>query len=163
MVIVFRDAIAEVIRDRDLQHRAIHDSLTGLSNRRAFLEQAQKRLDPQRLILIDIDRFKTVNDRFGHEAGDWVLVEIARLLRAHSPSDALVGRLGGEEFAILLPAEDAPERLGETLLLTIAYAPMPVRGRRNGEKRAKPNHASSHRNRRSGLIARHSSITRRVL
>lgn len=110
-----------------LQHLADTDSLTGLSNRRAFLEQAQQRSGPQRLILIDIDRFKTVNDRFGHEAGDWVLVEMARLLRANSPSDALVGRLGGEEFAVLLPAEDSPERLGETLLLTIAYAPMPVR------------------------------------
>lgn len=112
-----------------LQHLADTDSLTGLSNRRSFLEQAQKRPGPQRLILIDIDRFKTVNDRFGHEAGDWVLVEMARLLRANSPPGALVGRLGGEEFAVLVPAENAPERLGETLLLTIAYAPMPVRAR----------------------------------
>ena len=110
-----------------LQHLADTDSLTGLSNRRAFLDQAQGRPGHQRLILIDIDRFKTVNDRFGHEAGDWVLVEMARLLRSNSPPGAVVGRLGGEEFAILLPAEDAPERLGETLLLTIAYAPMPVR------------------------------------
>jgi diguanylate cyclase (GGDEF)-like protein len=110
-----------------LQHLADTDSLTGLSNRRAFLEQAQRRSGPQRLILIDIDRFKAVNDGFGHEAGDWVLVEMARLLRTNSPSDALIGRLGGEEFAVLVAAEDAPERLGETLLLTIAYAPMPVR------------------------------------
>lgn len=112
-----------------LQHLADTDSVTGLHNRRAFLDQALRRTDAQRLILIDIDRFKTVNDQFGHEAGDWVLVEIARLLRSNSPPDALVGRLGGEEFAVMISAEGAPEQLGETLLLTIAYAPMPVRAK----------------------------------
>lgn len=112
-----------------LQHLADTDPLTNLLNRRAFLEEAHKRTDEQRLILIDIDRFKTVNDRFGHEAGDWVLVEIARLLRTNSPPNALIGRLGGEEFAVMLPIEGSPPRLGETLLLTIAYAPMPVRSK----------------------------------
>jgi diguanylate cyclase (GGDEF)-like protein len=112
-----------------LQHLADTDPLTGLHNRRAFLERAHSREGMQRLILIDIDRFKTVNDRFGHEAGDWVLVEIARLLRTNAPEDALVGRLGGEEFAILAPVDGCPQRLGETLLLTIAYAPMPVRSK----------------------------------
>ncbi|RHW19350.1 diguanylate cyclase [Sphingomonas gilva] len=112
-----------------LQHLADTDPLTGLLNRRAFLEQAHDREGDQRLILIDIDRFKTVNDRFGHEAGDWVLVEIARLLRTNTPEAALVGRLGGEEFAILLPVDGSPDRLGETLILTIAYAPMPIRSK----------------------------------
>lgn len=108
-----------------LQHLADTDSLTGLLNRRAFLEQAHRRSGEQRLILIDVDRFKAVNDQYGHEAGDSVLEEIARLLRTNSPPNALIGRLGGEEFAVLVDDEMAPLQLGETLLLTIGYAPMP--------------------------------------
>ena len=91
----------------ELRHAANTDALTGLLNRRAFIEGA---IQPEtgelrhRLILLDIDRFKAVNDHYGHQAGDDVLIAVARVLRDTAPTTALVGRLGGEEFAVLSPA-----------------------------------------------------------
>jgi diguanylate cyclase (GGDEF)-like protein len=84
------------------------DVLTGLLTRRAFLHRVEGRADrsrPIRLILIDIDQFKLVNDRHGHQAGDDVLMLVAQVLRQTAPDSALVGRLGGEEFAVLIEAE----------------------------------------------------------
>jgi diguanylate cyclase (GGDEF)-like protein len=84
------------------------DVLTGLLTRRAFLHRVEGRAErsrPIRLILIDIDQFKLVNDRHGHQAGDDVLMLVAQVLRQTAPENALVGRLGGEEFAVLIEAE----------------------------------------------------------
>ena len=92
---------------------AMHDPLTGLYNRRAFHEQAQLRLtehtgQPVALLVLDLDFFKQVNDRHGHQAGDDVLVHLARLLRTQlAPFDALYGRSGGEEFVIMLTGSAA--------------------------------------------------------
>lgn len=92
---------------------AMHDPLTGLYNRRAFHEQAQLRLaehagQPVALLVLDLDFFKQVNDRHGHQAGDDVLVHLARLLRMQlAPFDALYGRSGGEEFVIMLTGSAA--------------------------------------------------------
>jgi len=80
------------------------DALTGLLNRRGFLRAAIGRQQPHLLVLADIDHFKSVNDALGHDIGDEVLRVIARALRAGAPPDALVARLGGEEFALLVPA-----------------------------------------------------------
>ena len=80
------------------------DSLTGLLNRRAFLDRAIGAREIVRLMLIDIDHFKSINDSIGHHKGDEVLRNVAALLREAAPARALVARLGGEEFAILLPA-----------------------------------------------------------
>ena len=82
---------------------AATDPLTGLLNRRAFLEQAIGRTVPHRLLLVDIDHFKRVNETLGHDGGDEVLRVVARALRASVPGDALIARIGGEEFAILAP------------------------------------------------------------
>ncbi len=86
------------------------DALTGLGNRRAFdallaaeVERAQRHGDPLGLVLLDIDHFKAVNDRHGHQRGDRVLAEIARRLVAISRRGEAVVRLGGEEFAWVLP------------------------------------------------------------
>ena len=86
------------------------DYLTGLSNRRHFAngfqlerEQAKRTEAPLSLLLIDIDHFKQINDSYGHEAGDLALQHMARMLRANLRADDTVGRLGGEEFAVLLP------------------------------------------------------------
>lgn len=92
---------------RNARRAAEHDHLTGLPNRRSFEERlaaAAERDTPSVVALIDIDDFKQVNDRFGHEAGDRVLKFVASFLRAQLPRDVLVARYGGEEFAILFQA-----------------------------------------------------------
>lgn len=93
-------------REQEIAARllAATDPLTGLLNRRAFLERAIGREGDQRLLLADIDHFKRVNETIGHDGGDEVLRVFARALRASVPPDALVARLGGEEFAIIAPA-----------------------------------------------------------
>ena len=89
------------------------DELTRLSNRHHFLEEAQLETKkalrsnlPLSLIMIDLDHFKEVNDQFGHHAGDLVLREFADLLKNTCRETDLVGRFGGEEFVLLLPATD---------------------------------------------------------
>lgn len=79
------------------------DPLTGLLNRRAFLDQAIGRPGMQQLLLIDIDHFKAVNETLGHDGGDEVLRVFARVMRQVAPEGGLVARLGGEEFALLSP------------------------------------------------------------
>ena len=97
----------------ELARAATTDPLTGLANRRAFFERAPLVIDlcarlgrPAAVALFDLDHFKEVNDRYGHAAGDAVLAEFAaRLQRSVRRSD-LPARLGGEEFAVLLPCAD---------------------------------------------------------
>lgn len=93
-------------REQEIAARLLADTdpLTGLFNRRAFLRQAIGRTGDQTLVLIDIDHFKTVNDTIGHDGGDEVLRVFARTLRFGVPDGALTARLGGEEFAVVLPA-----------------------------------------------------------
>ncbi len=98
-------------------HEANHDPLTQLLNRRAFTAAVEEFLttaDPREhnasLFLLDLDRFKEVNDRLGHRTGDHVLQQFANRLAAELPTDAVVARLGGDEFAVMitgLPAADA--------------------------------------------------------
>ncbi|MEH3158790.1 MAG: GGDEF domain-containing protein [Sphingomonas taxi] len=96
-------------REQEIAARllAATDPLTGLLNRRAFLDHAIGREDDHQLILVDIDHFKSINETIGHDGGDEVLRVIARALRTAASPQALVARVGGEEFAILVPA-DAP-------------------------------------------------------
>jgi diguanylate cyclase len=125
LVIVFHDATLEVDRARDLQHRALHDPLTGLSNRDDFEEtlrtvfyRARLLSRPAAVLAIDLDRFKAVNDTAGHAAGDAVLQQVAQLCRARLRSTDTVARLGGDEFAVIL--DNCPESqarlVGEKLL-----------------------------------------------
>jgi diguanylate cyclase (GGDEF)-like protein/PAS domain S-box-containing protein len=94
-----------------LHFDARHDGLTGLANRRVFLDA----LDEPRssgagsVLLVDLDGFKPVNDTFGHEAGDRVLVEVAQRLRAGTRPGDVVARLGGDEFAVVCSDCDAEE------------------------------------------------------
>lgn len=79
------------------------DPLTGLLNRRAFLERVIGRQGEQQLLIADLDQFKRVNETLGHDGGDEVLRVFARVLRSCVPDEAEVARLGGEEFAVLSP------------------------------------------------------------
>ena len=96
-----------------LTELAYRDSLTGIFNRRYFYESARIELSRcmrqqsnASLLMIDLDYFKSVNDRFGHEGGDQVLIETTVLVRDLLRNYDIFGRLGGEEFAILLPDTD---------------------------------------------------------
>lgn len=97
---------------RELQQLARQDALTGAANRREFLRVAQEHLRDRRggggcsVLLLDVDRFKSVNDSFGHAAGDVALVQLVRSTEDAIRAEDLVARLGGEEFAVLLPAAD---------------------------------------------------------
>jgi diguanylate cyclase (GGDEF)-like protein len=96
-------------------HMARTDPLTGAANARAFYEQAELELArarrfrrPVSLVYFDIDDFKEVNDSYGHQIGDLVLVEAARAARSVIREVDLLARLGGDEFAVLLPEADGP-------------------------------------------------------
>jgi diguanylate cyclase len=98
------------------------DSLTGVSNRRHFREQAEAQLARCKtgnreaaLVLLDLDNFKRINDRYGHATGDWVLKQVAVACQASCREGDLFGRLGGEEFAILTCGGDlhAAERIAQ--------------------------------------------------
>jgi diguanylate cyclase (GGDEF)-like protein len=97
-----------------LQEQTLTDELTGVANRRAFLEDATREIERSRryehelsLAYLDIDDFKAVNDRSGHAVGDRVLIALAGLARATSRSVDTVARIGGDEFVILMPETDA--------------------------------------------------------
>ncbi len=113
------------VANRQLRELASIDALTGLANRRVFDEQfriefrrARRTRAPLCVLLLDVDRFKTHNDRFGHAHGDQVLRNLARILRSQLRSGDLFARYGGEEFVILLAeTEEAKARLLATRLL----------------------------------------------
>ena len=95
---------------KKLEVLARTDPLTGLSNRRDFIDKFQAEKNrfersgvPLSLVLCDIDDFKTFNDRFGHDCGDFLLKNIANLIRTMLRKQDVVGRWGGEEFILLLP------------------------------------------------------------
>jgi diguanylate cyclase (GGDEF)-like protein len=103
-----------VVADLELRRIAGKDQLTGALTRRGFIERVEQEISrhhrygrPASLAMIDIDHFKLINDTYGHSAGDAVLREVARLLRLEARPNDLLGRLGGEEFAMLMPESDA--------------------------------------------------------
>jgi diguanylate cyclase (GGDEF)-like protein len=100
-----------------LRHQAYHDALTGLPNRSLFTERVAQahatNSDRFAVLFVDLDDFKTINDTFGHSAGDELLVAVAERIRACVRPEDVAARLGGDEFAILLGfgADDAPEQV----------------------------------------------------
>lgn len=100
--------------EREIRQLAMIDGLTGILNRRAFMDRAEQELSAARrnrqslsLLMFDIDHFKRINDEYGHAAGDAVLVEIGRLISGRLRKQDTFARYGGEEFCILLPGTEA--------------------------------------------------------
>jgi diguanylate cyclase (GGDEF)-like protein len=129
------DMLVEQFRlERQLRAKAATDDLSGLLLRNRFLELAADAIDeahvrrrPTSLLYLDVDHFKTINDEYGHAAGDAALVALAAALRTQSRPTDLIGRIGGEEFAMLLPGvglEQAMER-AERLRLAVHDIPRP--------------------------------------
>lgn len=121
-------------RHKDLQRLTRLDGLTGLYNRSTFVEltrqelaRAQRQGSATSVLLLDLDFFKHVNDTWGHPAGDAVLKNVASVANGTVRNTDLVGRLGGEEFIILLPATsgDAARKLAEKLRANLERSPTP--------------------------------------
>ncbi|MFM5893438.1 MAG: diguanylate cyclase domain-containing protein [Novosphingobium sp.] len=102
------------------------DPLTGLLNRRSFIQHAIGRSEEHRLFLIDIDHFKAINDRIGHAAGDDVLREVSAAIQECRPEGSLAVRLGGEEFALLIPLSAQVQCPPERLLKAMRQRAMPM-------------------------------------
>ena len=101
-----QDISARHARDLKLRHLAVHDPLTGLPNRREFTERLTDLLELQRpvaALMLDLDGFKGVNDTLGHLTGDDLLRMVAVRLAAQLPDGALLARMGGDEFAVVIP------------------------------------------------------------
>jgi diguanylate cyclase (GGDEF)-like protein/PAS domain S-box-containing protein len=138
-------AIARDVTDRKraeerLLHRAFHDPLTDLPNRALFMDRLRlalarcKRQSSRRcaVLFLDLDRFKSINDSYGHTVGDELLVRVAHSLAAAVRSDDTVARIGGDEFAILLETVDTdlyPGRAADRILQTLQQ-PFQIEGRR---------------------------------
>ena len=117
----------------ELNRQAHLDYLTGLDNRRSFMEKADIELsraeryaNPMSLLMIDVDLFKQINDNHGHQVGDLVLKQLARTFHTVLRQVDIVGRLGGEEFGVVLPEADLPEavEVADRLREVIARTPV---------------------------------------
>jgi len=121
---------ARLVEAEDMADR---DALTPLLNRRAFLRElsrirtfAQRYGSPASLVFFDLDNFKSINDRFGHAAGDAALQTVAERLSAHVRESDIVGRIGGDEFAVILVQADAAtaEAKAASLARNLEEAPL---------------------------------------
>ena len=133
--LIVRDMSGQRDAAEEARHAAVCDHLTGIGNRRAFFDAAEieirrwRRLPrPLSLVLVDADHFKKINDTHGHAVGDAVLRHIARLMGATFRQVDVVARIGGEEFAVLLPSADlaSAQRVAERLRAALEAQPAPT-------------------------------------
>jgi diguanylate cyclase (GGDEF)-like protein/PAS domain S-box-containing protein len=138
-----KDSLERLVEERtvelrnsnfNLQRLAHYDELTGIPNRRSFREQAAKHCRVARryerwiaVAIIDIDHFKDINDRYGHDVGDQVLVETARRFKNFFRVEDVYGRIGGEEFAAVLHTDGPEASAGVCKRLIAAFSDNPVR------------------------------------
>jgi len=133
---VLRDISSQKKEQERMRYLAMHDTLTGLANRACLTERLSRCTSPTScavgLVRIDLENFKEINDRFGQSAGDEVLRQVAVRLTAMAPPGALVGRLGSDDFAIIIEgpnaAVEAP-RLAKVVTDTLKQSPIVVDGR----------------------------------
>jgi diguanylate cyclase (GGDEF)-like protein len=127
----------EFLSDQMLYQMATHDALTGLMNRHQFLtllghhvERSHRREQPTALLIVDIDKFKYINDQHGHDVGDKVLMHVAELLVSTCRSSDLCARWGGDEFLLLMPDSDKPvaRATAERIRLEAAATPFIIEG-----------------------------------
>lgn len=138
LVVILRDVNRRKIAEdrladamRRLEYLAMQDSLTGLPNRLSLLETLAKKLtagEATAVLFIDLDGFKPINDVYGHDIGDAVLITVAKRLAGAIGRNAVVGRLGGDEFSVLLDASggDADVAVGATNIIDAISAPIVV-------------------------------------
>jgi len=136
-VSILRELAQVVMSELELRRLAILDGLTGISTRRAFKEDAGKYVALARrhrsqlsAIAFDIDHFKKINDIYGHAAGDSVLKAVAATAESELRQSDLLGRLGGEEFAIILPDADGPAAVAVAEKLRLALRALEFPGSR---------------------------------
>ena len=129
----FSDISAQIKREKQLHWLAMRDELTGIYNRRAFFDEAKtaitlhdEQIEDIALLMLDVDFFKSINDRFGHGVGDQVLKHIVQTCEDTLQERGFIGRLGGEEFAVLLLQSPLHKALAiaDTLRQSIAQTPL---------------------------------------
>lgn len=123
-VILFRDISEKNYRIRHIEYLSYHDQLTGVYNRH-FFDEELKRIDTERnlpisLVMIDVNGLKLTNDAFGHQMGDTLLKKIAHILKLEFRADDIIARIGGDEFAVILPNTRQEEVL--PILERVQYA-----------------------------------------
>jgi diguanylate cyclase (GGDEF)-like protein/PAS domain S-box-containing protein len=132
-IFVFTDITAQKIAENELRYMANYDHLTGLPNRSLLLERieqaiarAERKNEHIALFFVDLDRFKKVNDTFGHASGDILLVEVARRLTEVLRQDDSIARQGGDEFVVLLERFSSPDKLAKIAQKVIHAAEQPI-------------------------------------
>jgi len=128
---------ALLVKQQELERLAERDTLTGLYNRRKFLQLAQQELDRRArmpsdlcVLMVDLDYFKRVNDKYGHPMGDLVLQQVAARLAANVRSTDVLARIGGEEFIVLMPITERAGalHLAEKIRAAIGGQPLDLPG-----------------------------------
>lgn len=133
-IAMFADVTERKASSERLRYDAAHDALTGLASRGEFLDDVRRAIetaaDRRSLVMIDLDRFKFVNDTYGHAAGDVVLTTVAARLRSTTRRDDIVARLHGDEFALLVTtADDVELRVLAERVLGALREPIAIDGR----------------------------------
>ncbi|WP_051029597.1 sensor domain-containing protein [Brevibacillus massiliensis] len=133
LVLVMRDITDRKKSEQTIYHLAYHDTLTELPNRRLFIERLHKEINQARRIkselavmFLDMDRFKDINDTWGHDVGDLILIEAAKRLKGCVRTGDVVARLGGDEFTVLLTNISRKEEVSSVAERVLAHFQKPL-------------------------------------